>query len=157
MILDKRNEFADAVSVVGSAGTALIGNVIDLETPNRDIGAAEHLFFMVTVDTEIITAGSAGTIKFLLVSDSTSTIATDGSATVHYDSGTFATGAAGSNAKLKGGAIPVQIAIPLQGKEYERYLGVLAVIATQAVTAGAINAFLTPDKHVHKHYAEGEN
>jgi hypothetical protein len=39
------------------------------------------------------------------------------------------------------------IALPLEGKSYERYLGILAVIGTTTVTAGAINAFLTADPH----------
>ena len=32
MILDERNEFADATTVAAAAGTALIGDVIDLGT-----------------------------------------------------------------------------------------------------------------------------
>jgi hypothetical protein len=160
MILDERNEFADAVSVAAAAGTALIGDVIDLGSIARDIGAPEHLFFTITVDTEIITGGSAGTIEFLLVSDAQAAIATDGSATVHWRSGTFVTDDAAANATLmNAGSILAQIALPLQGAVYERYLGVLCIIATTTVTAGAISAFLTPDKHTNsaKHYAEGVN
>ena len=64
MILDERNEFADAVSVAASAGTALIGDVIDLKpattSPNTtvDISGSE-LFLVIQTDTEIITGGSA--------------------------------------------------------------------------------------------------
>ncbi len=50
MILDSRVEFADATSVAAVAGTALIGNVVDLETA-RDIGSGEPLYFIVTIDT----------------------------------------------------------------------------------------------------------
>ena len=69
MILDERSEFADAVSVAAAAGTALIGDVIDLGTGSRDIGNGQQLYLVIQTDTEIITGGSAGTIKFQLASD----------------------------------------------------------------------------------------
>lgn len=155
MILDERTEFADALTVVGAAGTILLGDVYDLGIVARDIGAAEHLFFTVTVDTAIITAGTAGTLRIQLVSDAQAAIATDGSATVHWDSGSMATGAAGVNPRLAAGQMLAQIGLPLSGPIYERYLGVLVTVGTTATTAGAISAFMTPDKHSMKYYAEG--
>ena len=158
MILDERNEFADAVSVAAAAGTALIGDVIDLGSISRDIGAAEHLYLVISVDTEIITGGTAGTIKFQLASDAQAAIATDGTATIHWDSGTFVTDdAAVNDSLLNAGSILAQIALPMSGREYERYLGILCTVGTTTVTAGAISAFLTPDKHVQRYYAEGAN
>jgi hypothetical protein len=56
MIMDERLEFADAVSVAAAAGTALIGDVIDLGSVHRDIGAGQPVYLVITVDTEIITA-----------------------------------------------------------------------------------------------------
>lgn len=157
MIFDHRNEFADAVSVAAAAGTALIGDVIDLGSAHRDMGNGECLYVAITVDTEIITGGSAGTIKFQLASDAQAAIATDGSATIHLDTGTFATGAAASNPLLAAGKTLLMAELPLEGKVYERFLGILAVIATTTVTAGKINAFLTLDKHAWQAYAEGVN
>lgn len=160
MILDERTEFADAVSVAAAAGTALIGDVYDLGSINRDIGQPEHLFFTISVDTEIVTAAAAGTIKFQLVSDAQAAIATDGTATVHWDSGTLVTGVAASNDPLlNAGSVLAQISLPMQGKLYERYLGVLCITATTTTTAGAISAYLTPDKHSNpgKFYSEGTN
>lgn len=158
-IMDERNEFADAVSVAAAAGTALIGDVIDLGATARDIGQGQQLYFVITVDTEIITGGAAGTIKFQLASDAAAAIATDGSATVHIDTGTFVTDDAAANAdELNAGGLVCAIPLPLEGQVYERYLGVLAVIATTTVTAGAINAFLTLDPpRTAKVYAEGAN
>ena len=52
MILDARNEFADATSVAAAAGTALIGNVIDLSVA-RDLGNGEAPYLVITTDTEI--------------------------------------------------------------------------------------------------------
>lgn len=160
MILDERTEFADAVSVAAAAGTAQIGDLIDLGSIARDIGAAEHLYLVISVDTEIITGGAAGTIEFLLASDAQSPLATDGSATVHWRSGTLVTDDSAANSNLlNAGSILAHLAIPLSGNVYERYLGILCIIGTTTVTAGAISAYLTPDKHTNpaKHYAEGVN
>lgn len=156
MILDDRLEFADAISVAAAAGTALIGDVIDLGLAARDIGNGEDLFFVITVDTEIVTAAAAGTLQFQLVSDAQAAIAVDGSASVHYASKLFVTGLAAANdPQLNAGGVPVMIALPTQGVVYERYLGVLAVTATTTTTAGKINAFLTADKAGWKAYPKG--
>lgn len=158
MIMDERNEFADAVSVAAAAGTALIGDVIDISVL-RDMGMGQPVWLVITTDTEIITGGTAGTVKFQLVSDAQAAIATDGSATVHYDSGTFVTDDAAANSpQLNAGGIIAAIPLPVEGAVYERYLGILCVTATTTTTAGAINAFLTLDPpHTAKLYAEGAN
>lgn len=155
MILDELLEFADATSVAASAGTALIGDVIDLQEA-RDIGNGEPIYLVIQCDTAIITGGSAGTVKFQLVSDAAAAIATDGSATVHYDTGTIATGASGSGLTAVGATIAA-IALPMEGAVYERYLGILCVTATTTTTAGKINAFLTKDVSKWKAYPDGQN
>lgn len=146
MIMDERTEFADAVSVAAAAGTALIGDVIDLGAVQRDIGNGNPTWLVITVATEIITGGVAGTIEFILASDAQAAIATDGSATVHYRSRAFVTDdAAANDPQLNAGGVPVCVAIPLEGPVYERYLGILVTTGTTTTTAGAINAFLTLD------------
>lgn len=146
MIMDERLEFADAVSVAAAAGTALIGDVIDLGSVPRDIGQGQDVFLVITTDTEIITGGTAGTVQFQLVSDAQAAIATDGSATVHWSSQAFVTDdAAANSAQLNAGGIIAAIALPMQGPVYEQYLGILCVTATTTTTAGKINAFLTLD------------
>lgn len=160
MIMDERLEFADAVSVAAAAGTALIGDVIDTGSVARDIGSGQQLFLVITVDTEIITGGVAGTVKFQLVSDAQAAIATDGTASVHWDSGTFVTDdAAANDSLLNAGAILAVVAIPMTGRVYERYLGILCITATTTTTAGKINAFLTldPPRNVTVIYPEGAN
>lgn len=143
MIMDELGEFADAESVAAAASTALIGDVIDLGV-GRDIGNSGPIYLVITTDTEIITGGTAGTIKFQLVSDAQAAIAVDGSATVHFDTGTFVTDDAGANDdELNAGGVIAIVMLPQQGKTYERFLGILAIIATTTVTAGNINAFLT--------------
>lgn len=144
MILDERLEFCDATAVSASAGTALVGDVIDLgAAPTlQDIGLGEDLFLVIQTDTEIITGGSAGTVKFQLVSDSVATL--DSSATVHFDTGTFVTDDSAANSDaLNAGGLIAAVKLPLGN--YERYLGILCVTATTTTTAGKINAFLTKD------------
>lgn len=156
MILDDRLEFADATSIVAAAGTLLVGDVVDIEVV-RDIGNGQPVYWVVTIDTEVV-AASAGTVKFQLVSDAQAAIAVDGSATVHLDTGTFVTNVAASNAaQLNAGSVLACIALPIEGPVYERYLGVLAVSATQAVTAGKINSFLTLDPTKWKAYPDAVN
>lgn len=158
MIMDERNEFADAVSVAAAAGTALIGDVIDLGAAHRDIGQGQPIYLVITTDTEIITGGSAGTVKFQLASDAQAAIATDGSATVHIDTGTFVTDdAAANSAQLNAGGVIFCGPLPSEGNVYERYLGILCVTATTTTTAGKINAFLTLDPTGWDAYAEGAN
>jgi len=158
MIMDKRVEFADAVSVAAGAGTALIGDQIPLGSVHRDIGQGQDIYLVITVDTEIITGGLAGTIKFQLVSDAAAAIATDGSATVHWDSGTFVTyDAAANDSKLNAGSILACVQLPSEGKTYEAFLGILCIIATTTVTAGKINAFLTLDPTGWQAYPQGVN
>lgn len=146
MIMDERLEFADAVSVAAAAGTALIGDVIPLGSVHRDIGQGPPMWFVVTVDTEIITGGSAGTLEIQLVSDAAAAIAVDGSATVHLSSGSLVTDdAAANSARLNAGAVLFAAPLPVEGNVYEAFLGVLAITGTTTTTAGKINAFLTLD------------
>jgi len=110
-ILDERTEFADAVSVAATAGTANIGDIIDSSVVSDLVHA--QIYLVINVDTEIITGGNAGTLKFQLVSDATSTVATDGSATVHAASQAYVTdGTDANDAQLKAGGYPLVIALP---------------------------------------------
>lgn len=158
MILDERLEFADAASVAAAAGTAVIGDVIDLGAASRDIGMGEDMWVIITTDTEIITGGTAGTIQFYVVSDSLATLgsATLASCTQHLASGSLVTDdAAANDAKLNAGG--VILAAKLPAGTYERYLGILATIGTTTVTAGAVNAFLTKDYAKWAAYADATN
>ncbi len=150
MILDERLEFADAESVAGGTGTSLLGDVIDLETA-RNIGVDSNLYLVVSVDTSVDSAADGASIEFALVSDATAAIATNGSATEHASTGAIA------QADLSAGS---QFALPLPPgltNAYEQYLGVLATVSGEAVTAGAVNAFLTPHPAANTIYPEGQN
>jgi hypothetical protein len=146
MILDERNEFADATALdTAGTGRVLVGDVIDT-TVSRDLGNGDGtLYLVITVDTTVISAGAA-TVSFELASDAQAAIAVDGTATVH-----FAT-AAIAKATLVAGYRVCAVALP-QGT-YERYLGIIQNVATAALTAGKINAFLTHDPAKWTAYAD---
>lgn len=136
MILDNNNEFCDATALnTGAAGSYLIGDVIDLGAA-RDVGNGQDLYLVVQVDTAVTSAGAA-TVQFSLCSDAQAAIAVDGTQTVHYQS------AAIPKATLVAGYQAVTVKLP--PGNYERYLGVVQTTGTAALTAGAVNAFLTPD------------
>jgi hypothetical protein len=157
MIIDEQNEFADATSVALAAGTHLIGDVIDLGRAGDDIGNGEPLYLIGTVDTSVITGGTAGTIKFQLASDAQAAIATDGSASIHFETKTFVTDDDALN-DLDAGDVIICIALPNgAGVEYERYLGILAVVGTTTITAGKVNFFLSKDPQRWKPYADATN
>lgn len=153
MILDKRTEFADAVALnTGAAGTYNIGDVVDLRgsagvNPNVtiDLGTAtDDLYLVVLVATTATSAGSA-TGTFRLVSDDTGTPNTS-TASVHAVSATFPV------ASMTAGT--VLMATKLPAGSYERYLGIQQITGTAAFTAGAIDAFLTNDPNLWRHYAD---
>ena len=158
MILDERLEFADEVDVSAAAGTALIGDVIDIEVI-RDIGHGHPIYLNIRTGlTEIITGGVAGTLQFQLASDAQAAIATDGSASIHFQTDALVTDDAGTNAaEFNAGGVIAQVALPLEGVPYERYLGILAITATTTTTAGTINAFLTLDQAGWKSMPDGVN
>lgn len=137
MILDELNEFADALALnTGGAATYLVGDTIDLGAAPvlKDIGNGSPVYLVVGVTTTF-TSGGAATVNLQLASDSTANLAT--SPTVHWQTGAlgFATFVAG---------LRWVIPLPIE-RRYERHLGILQVQGTAALTAGAIDAFLTDD------------
>lgn len=153
MILDERNEFADATALnTGAVGTYNIGDVIDTQgqaigTANltRDIGLATDCLWLVIRVATAATSGGSATGQFRLVSDDTATPSTT-TATVHY------TSAAIPVASLTAGATIAVVCLP--SGAYERYLGIQQITGTAAFTAGAIDAFLTMDPIAWKAYAD---
>lgn len=138
MWLDELNEFADALALnTGAAGTYLVGDVIDLGAGSKPLYDIDDLYLVITIDTAVTSGGSA-TVQFILASDAQAAIATDGSATQHWASAAIA------KATLVAGYVVAIVELPKQ-PVYERYLGILQVTGTAALTAGKFNAFLTLD------------
>lgn len=148
MFLDELNEFADATALdTSGTDTDNLGDVIDLVNA-RDIGQGQPLYLVIQV-TVTITSGGAATVTFQLVSDGTESIATSGQ-TIHVRSPAI------PKATLVAG-YSFAIAIPNEGPAYERFLALQTVTATAALTAGAVNAFLTHEPSVIKSYPDAIN
>ena len=153
MWLDERSEFCDAVAVPTSgAATTLLGDVMDLGSA-RDIGAGKPIYLVIQVST----AFAGGTaMQFVLASDSQAAISVDGSETRHNVTDVFTV------AQLTAGfsmSVALSAGDTAQGEDtagYERYLGILG-IGTGTQTAGAINAFLSPDPVGYVTYPDGNN
>ena len=143
MFLDERLEFADAVSVVAGVGTSLVGDVVPLSVA-RDVGGdggtPDQLYVDFTVNALVVHVG--GTVKFELVS------ADDSALTVNPKVITATREFA--DTELVEGYI-TRLPLP-PSFDYSLFLGVRKVIATAAVTAGSINAFLTRDQGTQKAY-----
>lgn len=144
MYVDSFLEFADAEAIDGSTGTALVGDVINLED-TRDIGQGEPLYLVIQVTTEVDSAADGASVEFILASDDSASIATGGGATEHLSTGAVA------EANLTAGKQFIYH-LPLEGNAYEQYLGILATISGEAVTAGAVNAFITKDAGKYQAY-----
>lgn len=147
MILDERNEFCDATALnTGAAGTYLLGDQIDSSVV-RDLGNGQPIYLVITVDT-LPTSGGAATAQFTLASDDSASIATNGTASVHFVTKAFAI------SEMAAGTVLAAVALPAQGVAYERYLGILQTTGTAAFTGGKINAFLSTDVARWRAYAD---
>ena len=146
MILDERNEFADAVSLsTTGTGTLNIGDQIYVPTAGLNLGTVDDIFCVIEVDTAIGSTGSA-TVEFRVCSDNTATIHATTS-TKHYTSGAIAVASL-----VKG----YRIAFALPRGTYEEYIGVQTVIGTAKLNAGKINAYLVNQPYDHTAYPRGD-
>lgn len=151
MILDELLEFSDAGALATGTGRSLHGDVIDLGATPQDFGVGEPLYLVIQVTTAVTSAGAA-TVSFELVSDAAAGIATDGTATEH-----LVTEAIGKATLVAGYQRAWVIPPGTADNNYERYLGVISNVGTAALTAGAINAFITKDAALWKSYPDAAN
>ena len=151
MIMDELTEFADATALsTAGTGLAVVGTSIDLGITDADPAIAEQLWLVLQITTAVASGGSA-TVSFQVCSDAQAVLAADASETMHIATAAF------PKATLVAG---FEILIPLpsgMGVNYERYLGLQQNVGTAALTAGAVNAFLTRDPRRWKAFAEGNN
>ncbi len=151
MYMDNNLEFADATSVgTPNSTTVNVGDIIDSDVA-RDLGTGQPMFLVVQVTTAITSGGSA-TVRFKLVSDSTDTIAVDGTQTEHATSDSIAVASL-----VVGWQWIVQL--PPEGSiAYEQFLAFqVEEDAGQALNAGNVNAFLTPNPRSYKGYPDAVN
>lgn len=148
MILDKNLTFANKLSVAAAAGSALVGDVIDLGAVNRKIGSGAPLHLGLIVTTAFASGGAA-TVQFRLMSGAAAAIvpASDNN---HYTSQVF------PYAQLTLGK-RIIVELPAGIPDYSRYLGLVVATATATTTAGSISAFLTDTPHDWYATADADN
>ena len=146
MIIDALNEFASAKSLVAGTGTTLVGDVMDLGPVPSYWAHGKQLYVVVTFPTEVDSSGDGATVTVTVASDAAAAIATDGSATV-----LGVTNALTETQMATEGPFVIALNHGLA----ERYVGILATIAGEAVTAGTISAHVTTDPPAWRTYPEG--
>lgn len=139
MILDERTELSGhlgAWPIGGGTGDRVVSDVIDYGAAGQNY-SGESLYLVVRCETSLDdSSGATATAEFKLVSDSVSTL--DNAPRV-----LFSTGAKIADTILERNLIAV-VPIPADVVNGGRYLGILADVQGEALTAGAISAFLTP-------------
>lgn len=149
VLVDAKLEFCNATALSTGGASALLGNVIDLGANGiRDIGAGAPVYLVIAVSTTI-TMAAGGTLQFQLW-QGTGTDGTD----INAGAEALMASHAYTEAELEGtggetviqgskGSILWCCSLPVQGDAYKRYLQIRQIYGTAAVTAGAINAYLT--------------
>lgn len=125
MIIDKSLLLApDLSSFATEVGTSNVGDIIDAGDVVDGMNINEPMWWVIQITTAADGGiGTNGTLQFQLVSDGTTTIATDGSQTIHVKTDAF------TAAQLPVGT---QLAFPLpRGPIYERYIGIQLVQAVE--------------------------
>ena len=150
MIIDERTQFSNSGDFATEIGTSNVGDLIDLGAGVKNVGAGRTVYLTVVVETAADGgAGTNGTTAFQLASDATSTVAVDGSQTIHFTSDAFGAAA------LTAGTI-LTFALPSQ--TYERYLALQIVQATEGEDDLVCSAYLSFDNvPSHEVYADGAN
>lgn len=145
MIRDARLTFGAPVALnTGAAGTYNLGDVIDLTTTGRDIGAGEgngDLFLYIAMSTAA--AGAGASVQFNLITSDAAALT----------SPTVVTGTAVTPvASLGAGVILLSIRLPVA--LYKRYLGLQQVTSGAAFSAGSVNAFFAEDANAIRFYPQ---
>ena len=174
MILDEYNEFADANAGSGdlTAGSLIIGDVIPLKKAAGNFPAdGRPIYVVIQVAERFITAGTAGTVQFFLVSDENAALndndtgdpvlaeCTEHARTISLttdDATALDVGVAAGTASYVAnqvGQVIMCAPLPLSSS-YEKYLGIIRTIGTTTITGGKIDAFLTDEPTRWRAYAD---
>lgn len=148
MIRDARTTFGAPVLLnTGLAGSYFIGDVIDLTTTGRDVGAGEGVgdIFVYVAVAAAATSGGAATLQVQLVTSDDANLSTP---TVIASSAS-----AIPLASLTNGA--VLLAVRLPSAVYKRYIGIQQTTGTAAFTGGSVYAYLAEDVNAIRFYPQG--
>lgn len=134
MITDENLKFASNFALpTGFTGTFFSSDAAEVDPAIQSTGG-EGLSLVIQIS-ETVTSGGGAFVEFILASDSTGNIATDGSATRH-----FGTGPIPIASLVRGAEFGVALS---SAPDYEQYLGILVKVTGAALTGGLFNAFLT--------------
>ena len=144
MITDKRTTFADAQTFTTGSENGVQGTYSIPLSVARDIGASDDLYLVVSVATSYVGTNPNATTVLLETDDnpglnSPVTVMTVGVIPTNSVAGT----------RLVAKLPPVD---PSASNAYQTYLGV-RYTAANALTAGAMNAFITTGPELHRYYA----
>lgn len=132
MILDAKLKFSDSQAVTVTADST---NVLDLQAAGDALGE-ENLYLAIQTKAADVAAVGAATVTFDLV---TSVDEAFSSPITLYSSGAIGKAALTKNKSI------IKLPLPIGVK---RYLKVVYTVATGPLTAGAFDAFLTPNVEV---------
>ena len=150
MILDNNAEFGSALDFANEPGTALVGDVLDLGTSGRSLGAGRPVYWVIQITTAADGgATNTGTTRFQLVSDAQAALAADGTETVHVQTDDFLFGQLTAGTEL---FIPIP-----SGIVFERYVGVQIVQGTEGEDDCVGNSFLVLDDGEYTVYGDAVN
>lgn len=136
-IMDARTIIGEDYDLDQETGTYLFTNQIDLGAAGQDPGNGQPVYLNMVVTEAFTDGGDAATLELRLVSDDTASIHASTS-TIHLKTHAFLKAALAIGTKFS-------YPIPVQGTEYERYLGINAVVGTAGFDAGMITAWLSLD------------
>lgn len=148
-IMDSRTLFAENFDLDQETGTYLFTNQIDLGAAGRDPGNGQPVYLNVVVEETFTDGGDSATLQLRLASDD--------SASIHASTSTGHLLTAPMLKALLVAGNKFSFPIPVQGLEYERYLGLQAIVATAGFDAGELTAWLSLDPIGWKAYPEGSN
>ena len=148
-IMDSRTLFAENFDLDQETGTYLFTNQIDLGAAGRDPGNGQPVYLSVVVEETFTDGGDSATLQLRLASDD--------SASIHASTSTGHLLTAPMLKALLVAGNKFSFPIPVQGLEYERYLGLQAIVATAGFDAGELTAWLSLDPIGWKAYPEGSN
>lgn len=150
-MMDRFSTFCDATALpTGAPASFNVGTTLDLgKADPGDISQGGQTIYLVVEVTTTATSGGSATMAVRLASDDSSTLNTS-TATIHFQSDYFPV------ATMTEDTVLVCIPLPNEGvAKYEQYLGIQVAVNAAALTAGAINAYLTHNPPKFEAFADG--
>lgn len=142
MLIDKLTRFCDGANFFGTAGTAKIGDAIDLSVAANQ-GEGTPLYLVIIVST---TMADGTSVAFNLVTADNEALSSNPVTILTTPVTLTAAAVAGLQV----------IAVALPKADYKRWLGITATRVGNS-TAGAIHAFLTQDPPAWRAYPEADS